>query len=449
MVLVNASLLAAHAWLSRLTYGAEQHCPARNGPHPGERKPRRTFCSRCGSGILARGLQVPAQRNLENDKVDFVLLRETAQGRKYLVAASPVQPARIWSRQHGRPQGQDVGFSAYPSCQEEAQGYYGDVTEKQSSQLRKQADEGDASPNDRLLERRLDMIVYRAKFAPTIWAARQIVSHGHVRVNGVKCNVASRRCDVGDEITLGPKAQEMALVLEAQGLAERDIPEYVAPDGPAKITFTRPARQFPIREDDPISSRILPALSLRAGGYEGPALLPFSFRGRACESTPRVMEAASQHKAFPIDISHSLPLPPAAARRRADSLSDRRQQCPPAILRPPSKRHPAAFPEGFKASPNAAGGRRRSHCSTAAAGRGLQPATGSWSRSSCRDDRPPTPLRLCGGTAPLPATCTDGCEQLSVPRDRRLPTATSSSSLCITRPSVTDDYAGVDGAARP
>ena len=60
-----------------------------------------------------------------------------------------------------------------------------------------------------------------------------------MRVNGVKCDVASRRCAIGDEITLGGKAQEMALVLEAQNLAEREIPDYVAPDGAAKITFTR------------------------------------------------------------------------------------------------------------------------------------------------------------------------------------------------------------------
>ena len=99
---------------------------------------------------------------------------------------------------------------------------------------------GDASQNlIGLLERRLDMIVYRAKFAPTIWAARQLVSHGHIFVNGVKCNIASRRCDVGSEITLGKKAQEMALVMEAQSLAERDIPDYVVPDGTAKATFIR------------------------------------------------------------------------------------------------------------------------------------------------------------------------------------------------------------------
>ena len=99
---------------------------------------------------------------------------------------------------------------------------------------------GDTSQNlIGLLEQRLDMVVYRAKFAPTIFASRQLVSHGHIRVNGVKCNIASRRVVPGDEITLGSKAQEMALVIEAQSLPERDIPDYVAPDGAAKVTFTR------------------------------------------------------------------------------------------------------------------------------------------------------------------------------------------------------------------
>jgi small subunit ribosomal protein S4 len=83
------------------------------------------------------------------------------------------------------------------------------------------------------------MVVYRAKFAPTIFSARQIVSHGHIYVNGVKCNIASRLVKPGDEVTLGKKAQEMALVMEAQSLAERDIPDYIAPDGTAKITYTR------------------------------------------------------------------------------------------------------------------------------------------------------------------------------------------------------------------
>ena len=99
---------------------------------------------------------------------------------------------------------------------------------------------GDTSQNlIGLLEQRLDMIVYRAKFAPTIFSARQIVSHGHIRVNGVKCNIASRRVMVGDVISLGDKAKEMALVIEAQSLPERDVPDYVSTDGNEKVTFAR------------------------------------------------------------------------------------------------------------------------------------------------------------------------------------------------------------------
>ena len=145
--------------------------------------------------------------------------------------------------QHGQRRKSKVSdFGIQLRAKQKLKGYYGDVTEKQFKQTFQQAErmKGDASQNlIGLLERRLDMIVYRAKFAPTIWAARQLVSHNHIRVNGTKCNIASRRCDVGDVIELGPKAQEMALVIEAQGLAEREVPDYVAPDGTDKATFVR------------------------------------------------------------------------------------------------------------------------------------------------------------------------------------------------------------------
>ncbi|MBV1918631.1 MAG: 30S ribosomal protein S4 [Sphingomonadaceae bacterium] len=127
-------------------------------------------------------------------------------------------------------------------AKQKLKGYYGEVTEKQFKRTYQEATKikGDTGHNlIGLLERRLDMIVYRAKFAPTIFSARQIVSHGHIRVNGVKCNVASRRISVGDIISLGDKAKEMALVIEAQALAERDIPDYVAVDGTDKVTFAR------------------------------------------------------------------------------------------------------------------------------------------------------------------------------------------------------------------
>ncbi len=55
----------------------------------------------------------------------------------------------------------------------------------------------------------------------------------------MKCNIASRRCFVGDEISLGSKATEMALVMEAQQLAEREVPDYVTADGNAKVALTR------------------------------------------------------------------------------------------------------------------------------------------------------------------------------------------------------------------
>ena len=156
---------------------------------------------------------------------------------------SPVNKREYGPGQHGqRRKGKLSDFGVQLRAKQKLKGYYGDVTEKQFKRTYEEASrmKGDTGQNlIGLLEQRLDMIVYRAKFAPTVFAARQLVSHGHIRVNGVKCNIASRRVRPGDIISLGNKAKEMALVLEAQNLAEREIPDYVAPDGNAKITFVR------------------------------------------------------------------------------------------------------------------------------------------------------------------------------------------------------------------
>ena len=156
---------------------------------------------------------------------------------------SPVNRREYGPGQHGQRRKSKVSdFGIQLRAKQKLKGYYGDITEKQFKKNYFEASrmKGDTGQNlIGLLEQRLDMIVYRAKFAPTIFAARQIVSHGHIRVNGVKCNIASRRCFPGMEITLGSKAKEMTLVMEAQSLAEREIPDYVAPDGNAKVTFTR------------------------------------------------------------------------------------------------------------------------------------------------------------------------------------------------------------------
>src|SRR5579883_2505562 len=81
-----------------------------------------------------------------------------------------------------------------------------------------------------LLERRLDTVVYRAKFVPTVFAARQFVNHGHVKVNGRRVTIPSFRVKVGDLVEVREKSKQLALVLEATALAERDVPDYIEVD---------------------------------------------------------------------------------------------------------------------------------------------------------------------------------------------------------------------------
>jgi small subunit ribosomal protein S4 len=173
---------------------------------------------------------------------------------------SPVNRREYGPGQHGqRRKGKLSDFGIQLRAKQKLKGYYGDVTEKQFKRTFQEASrmKGDTSQNlIGLLERRLDMVVYRAKFAPTIWASRQLVNHGHIRVNGRKLNIASARIKVGDVIELGPKAQEMALVMEAQGLAERDIPEYVVQDGATKVVFNR----VPTLDEVPYPVRMEPNL---------------------------------------------------------------------------------------------------------------------------------------------------------------------------------------------
>ncbi|OAO01305.1 30S ribosomal protein S4 [Parasphingorhabdus sp.] len=156
---------------------------------------------------------------------------------------SPVNRRDYGPGQHGqRRKGKLSDYGIQLRAKQKLKGYYGDVTEKQFKRAYKEAAamKGDTSQNlIGLLEQRLDMVVYRAKFTPTIFSARQLVSHGHIRVNGVKCNVASRKVVPGDVVSLSDKAKEMLLVIEAQSLPERDIPEYVTPDGTDKVSFVR------------------------------------------------------------------------------------------------------------------------------------------------------------------------------------------------------------------
>ncbi|WP_180897481.1 30S ribosomal protein S4 [Martelella soudanensis] len=147
---------------------------------------------------------------------------------------SPVNRREYGPGQHGqRRKGKMSDFGVQLRAKQKLKGYYGELREKQFLAIFEEANrrKGDTGENlVGLLESRLDAIVYRAKFVPTVFAARQFVNHGHVTVNGVRVNVGSYRCKAGDVIEVRERSKQLASVLEATQLAERDVPEYIDAD---------------------------------------------------------------------------------------------------------------------------------------------------------------------------------------------------------------------------
>ncbi len=147
---------------------------------------------------------------------------------------SPVNKREYGPGQHGqRRKGKLSDFGIQLRAKQKLKGYYANISERQFRNLYAEASRmtGDTSEHlIGLLERRLDALVYRAKFVPTMFAARQFVSHGHVKVNGKRVTIPSIRLKVGDLIELTEKSKDLAVVLEATQLAERDVPDYVEVD---------------------------------------------------------------------------------------------------------------------------------------------------------------------------------------------------------------------------
>ncbi len=143
---------------------------------------------------------------------------------------SPVNRREYGPGQHGqRRKGKPTDFGTQLKAKQKMKGYYGNISEKQFRKYYAEAirQKGDSSQNlVGLLERRLDAVVYRCKFVPTVFAARQFVNHGHVRVNGRRVNIPSYQVKVGDAIEVKEASKQMLVVLEAVQLAERDVPDY-------------------------------------------------------------------------------------------------------------------------------------------------------------------------------------------------------------------------------
>jgi small subunit ribosomal protein S4 len=147
---------------------------------------------------------------------------------------SPVNKRSYGPGQHGQRRAKKLSdYGTQLQAKQKLKGYYGNITERQFHKYYVEAARrvGDTGENMvGLLERRLDAVVYRAKFVPTPFAARQLVSHGHVKVNGRRVTIPSYQVKEGDTIELAAKAKDLALVLEAAKSAERDVPDYVDAD---------------------------------------------------------------------------------------------------------------------------------------------------------------------------------------------------------------------------
>lgn len=156
---------------------------------------------------------------------------------------SPVNKREYGPGQHGANKrgGKKSDYGQQLMAKQKLKGYYANIGERQFRRYYQEAVRlrGDTSQNlIGLLERRLDTVVYRAKFVPTVFAARQFVSHGHILVNGKRVNIGSYLVQEGDVIEIREKSRNLPMVILARESAERELPSFMEIDG-YKATYNR------------------------------------------------------------------------------------------------------------------------------------------------------------------------------------------------------------------
>ena len=157
---------------------------------------------------------------------------------------SPFNTRAYGPGQHGQSrQGKPSDYGIQLQAKQKLKGYYGNINERQFRNIYKKAamQKGDTGENlIGLLERRLDAVVYRARFSTTIFSARQLINHGHVKVNGKKVNIASYMVGEEDTIEIRDKSKQLAFIDIALANKERETPEYILMDEKnKKVTFVR------------------------------------------------------------------------------------------------------------------------------------------------------------------------------------------------------------------
>ncbi len=156
---------------------------------------------------------------------------------------SPINKRAYGPGQHGQRRRKPSDYGIQLFAKQKMKGYYGSIGEKQfrryyAEAVRRRGDTGEELVA--LLERRLASVIYRAKLVPTVFAARQVVNHGHVLVNGKRVNVPSFNVKDGDVVQIDPRKKDMQIVLEGAESSERDVPDYIDADHNAmKATFVR------------------------------------------------------------------------------------------------------------------------------------------------------------------------------------------------------------------
>ena len=147
---------------------------------------------------------------------------------------SPINKREYGPGQHGqRRKGKLSDYGVQLRAKQKLKGYYANMSERHFRGIYDEARrlKGDTGAHMiALLERRLDSVIYRAKFVPTVFAARQFISHGHVKVNGRRVTIPSYSVKDGDTIELKDKSKQLAIVLEASKSTERDVPDYLEVD---------------------------------------------------------------------------------------------------------------------------------------------------------------------------------------------------------------------------
>ena len=164
---------------------------------------------------------------------------------------SPINKREYGPGQHGQRRKKPSDYGLQLTAKQKLKGYYGNIGERQFRRIYEEASRrrGDTGAKlIELLERRLDTVVYRLKFVSTVFAARQFVNHGHIRVNGKRVNIPSYQVKNDDVIEVKDKSKQLAFVLEASVSPERDVPDYLEVDHKAmKGKFLR----APALEDVP------------------------------------------------------------------------------------------------------------------------------------------------------------------------------------------------------